>query len=50
MFRIESNIGYGWEEVGYAPDFDTIEEAEAFIGDGSNFDGAVRITETEEVE
>jgi hypothetical protein len=45
VFRIEENVGYGWEDISYLPDFDTAQEAEDYIGDGSSFDGQIRVIE-----
>jgi hypothetical protein len=51
-WQVMSNIGYGWEEIAYAPIFNTEDEAHEFISaDGEPdyaWDGQVQVFEIEE--
>jgi hypothetical protein len=51
-YEVQTNIGYGWERVVYAPIFDTEDEAWEFISaDGEPdyaWDGQVQVFEIEE--
>ena len=53
-YRVMTNVGYGWEEVVWAPIFDTEDEAWEFISaDGEPdyaWDGQVNVFEIEEDE
>ena len=54
-WQVMSNIGYGWEEIAYAPIFDTEEEAWDYVygddpTDTTRWDGQVDVFEIEEEE
>lgn len=53
-YQVMSNIGYGWEEVTWAPTFETEDEAWEFISaDGEPdyaWDGQMNVFEIEEDE
>jgi hypothetical protein len=54
-YEVQTNIGYGWERVVYAPIFDTEEEAWDYVygddpTDTTRWDGRVDVFEIEEDE
>jgi hypothetical protein len=47
LYRIVTNIGYGWDIVQWAPLFETKEEAEEWLLDDHGWDGRVDVEEIE---